>query len=867
MNDITDEDIRTDRSNALASYTMDYPKMENALKNTLDKVENRRRMVASIVNKTIDELKDKEKELKSKVKLLGDEFSEEFIINTSVKLGINKDTLIYETIDIGSKNIVFKESGNNKNDLDSFIKVMLTNYYCNVRPGYFDVTVYDPNGLGRSLAGFYNPDLEQLFRISTDNLEAIIKELKEHTDRVIKLTKGATVSEYNAMASKVGKTCINYKLLLILSQPKTIEENEALRSFVEYSADLGVFVWIVGDNEFPNTHVFNKPFEGIKEPITIDRNEFPVHVTDNLFKAFNALKSPSLLWEDFKNIAIPDKDIWSYNADEFIQLDPGFEEGDPSKFRGYTVGNTGDIHSLCVGGTGAGKSVFINNIIANICTKYSPKDVELWLVDFKGSEFNFYLKNPTIGQNYMLPHIKACLCTSDPDYSVSLFKALRDEADSRYKFLMAEGFKNMYEFNKSMRKQGRAERCLKRTLVIADEFQVIFEKTDAKAQDQLKKDITQIAKVARACGIHLFFCSQSMKGTVSDDILSQFTLRFGLRCPMDVSLAVMGTKFSGEIREKNGYLYVSSIDDKKKELQKRYRTPFIPDKSLRDRINMLAEKAIKERFERESEAITYDETTIHNIEEVDALYENVLKGVDVNNLFILGERMVYSERGRRSNIILSRENNQHIFSVFSNTSDAVMFFNTLMENLKYNGECMKIFNSQVKDLGYLCHVDELIDKDNAIFYDEEQTPSTLLPVFQKIVETRKQAEDPNKLKPLYIFLLGWDKSVGFGIDSNYKLTDGYSTLLQTCGTANVHFIFITSSQGEIPKSIVMAANHRIAGKCDEKSSTTLLDSNAAYKNYDQDNGYMFLFSSGRVERLKIYRSELTRTIKEKELRI
>lgn len=867
MENITDDDIRTDMSKAIAEYTKDYPKMQKELESSITSINERRNKILSNISDVRKLLKDRESILKSEVKLLGQEFSESGVISTSVKLGVNENTLIYETVDVGMQNILFRSKGNDPRELDKFIKVMLANYYCNVRPGYFDVTVYDPNGMGRSMAGFYSTEMEQVFQISNDNLDEILKGLKDYTDTVIKTTKGRSINEYNAKAMQDERLCLNYKLLLVLSQPKTMEENEALRSFIEYSADLGVFVWMVTDTVFPKTKVFNKPFEGISQPINIDPFDFPVEVVSNMYKKFKSLVSPSLMWNDFKDKAIPDDKIWTYNADEFIDLDPGYEDGDSSKSKGYTLGNTGDIHALCVGGTGAGKSVFINNLIANVVTKYSPNAVRLWLVDFKGSEFNFYLKKPEIGHNYILPHIDACLCTSDPDYSVSLFSALRGDAEERYKFLMNKGFKNMYEYNKAMRKAGTPEKCLPRILFIADEFQVIFEKTDGKAQDSLKKDITYISKVARACGIHLLFCSQSMKGTVSADILSQFTLRFGLRCPMEVSMEVMGTKLSGDIREKNGYLYVSSIDDKKKELQKRYRTPFIPDGQLLGRIELVTKKAQTEGFSRD-EAIVYDETTKHGIKEIDDLYEHDLKNMDVKNLFILGERMVYSRRGRRSNLILGRENNQHIFSAFSNTKDTIMFFNTLMENLKYNGSNGGlIINAQIKDLGYVCGVDKYVDEDNALFNLDEQTPSTLLPIFQQIMAARKEEPDADSLSPLYIVCIGWDKAMYFGIDTQYKITDQYATLLQTCGTVNMHFIFISTSKSEIPKSIITACSHRIAGKVDEVTSTTLLDSVAAYKTYEMEDGYMFYFTSGSVERLKIYVSEIMRTVKERSIRI
>ena len=78
---------------------------------------------------------------------------------------------------------------------------------------------------------------------------------------------------------------------------------------------------------------------------------------------------------------MPDNKTWTFIGDSFIDLDPGFIEGDPTQFKGYTIGNEGDVHVIGVGGTGAGKSVFLNHIIATACKKYSPRDLELWILN------------------------------------------------------------------------------------------------------------------------------------------------------------------------------------------------------------------------------------------------------------------------------------------------------------------------------------------------------------------------------------------------------------------------------------------------------------------------------------------------------
>ncbi len=862
-----DEDIRNNMSKDISEYMREYQSMNDEISKISLKIEDIKKDMLLDIKVLYEKLSNKEKELKSKISLLGDTFSEDYIINTEVKLGFDEDTFIYQTLEVGMRNIVFNKSNCSEEDLDSFIKVMLANFYCNVRPGYLDVLVYDPNGRGRSLSGFYSTELEKIFVRSDESIEKILEGLKNHIDNVINLTKGKSINDYNRESEKIGRTMLGYKLLIVLSQSKQMEEDETLRSFMEYSASLGVFVWIVSDMNFKNTLVFRRPFQNIDNPIKIDRFEFPVKISEGLENSFKNLQVNTLFWNDYNNNTTKKDDIWSKNTDEFIELNPGYENGDTSKSKGYTLGNQGDIHGICVGTSGAGKSAFINQLIANLCYKYSPKTLSLWLVDFKGTEFNFYLKRPELKQYNMLPHLNACLCTSDPDYSVSLFKAIRDLTDTRFRDLKALGFDNMYNYNKAMRKAGREEECWKRTLVIIDEFQVIFEKTDSKAQLSIKADITQMSKLARAAGVHLLFCSQSMNNTIPPDILDQFTLRFGLRCSLATSQAIMGTNFSGEIKERNGYLYVSSTDDKKKELQKLYRIPYLDKDPLRIVIDDIAKLSDELNYFNEG-VITYNETDVHYLDEVSDLYNGPLKNYDVNNLFVLGELMVYSKDYKRSNIILNRGNNEHIFATFSDTMDMVMFFNTIMCNLSNNGGLSKIiFNSQVQDLGYVCGVDKYLDDGNKFFCDEVNNPASLLKIFKDINNKRSSIVNKSSLDPIYIILIGWDKSIGFGVNTNYSLSEEYNTLLQICGMNNIHFIFINTSLNDIQKNIVMSCKYKIAGKVDNKTSMTLLDSEVAYKIYEQPNGYMFLFEDGKLERMKIYQSTIDREIKERRLRI
>ena len=817
------------------------------------------------IDRQYQEMKKKFEEEKSKVKLLGEEVTNSKVFNTIFKLGL-KDDVIEETKDIGLSNIVIRPN-EDEQKMKKFLQVLLANAFMNVKGDLLSVIVYDPNKFGQDLVSFYRTELEMLLIFKNDKLDETISQLKDYAMKNMKEMRGKDINEFNTEADKVGRMTKEYKLLIVLSQPKALEEDEALTEFMSYSAKLGVFVWLVSNKNLPDTIIFREPFEGVKNPYQINLDTFGSKVSNTLVTAIKNNKIDGLAWKEFINIAVPDNKTWTFIGDSFIDLDPGFIEGDPTQFKGYTIGNEGDVHVIGVGGTGAGKSVFLNHIIATACKKYSPRDLELWLVDFKCIEFTFYL--PTDEFPYTLPHIKACLCTTDGDYAASVYKALKAESDRRYTIFAKNGVKNLKEYNQKMRRSGALDRVLPRTILINDEFQVIFEKADGKILEQIVKDMTHIAKIGRAAGVHLFFTSQSMNKTLSADILQQFTLRFALRCDEAVSMDVLGTKYASSIKEKFGYLYARSQNDKSLETQKRYRTPYIGNSELREHIQKLAITAEEQHIPKH-ELITYNETTIHPIEELEEFYNNLYRmkiEVPDDGLIVLGNRMAYSiENKAPDNIILTSENNTHIMSTFAETVDLVNFYRQILCNIRhFKNHAQILYNSQIKDLHYLCEIDKDVPEEQLELSSPKTDIYTLVELFQTIYNNRVKTN--NKVTPAYFILVGWNKAIGFGIDKDPSLTADFSTLLQVCGEYHMHFIFINTAQAYIGSNIVSACKYKICGKCDEKSSFDLLSSNQGCKSFESiKNGYIYIREGdSSVRRTKLYLSKQTREIKPKEL--
>lgn len=838
-------------------------------KNFLDDYDIKKQdLIARMLEKQENLINEFEDE-KKKMKLLGDFRSVHLVYNPKYLLGL-KDGVLPEYVETGLRNIVIRPC-DDELLMKKFLQCMVINALCNVKLQSISITVCDPNNFGRDLIGVLNDEVDAVFEISTDKMQKVIESFADQARVNLRTLRGSNIQDYNKECEKTGKSAIEYKLIIVLSQSNDKEDksDEELDSFMKYSAECGIFVWVVSNKTYENTFVFNEPFEGVDNPYDFDEVKFIVEFGDKFGKDLKDAKPEGLPWYGYLEKSFKREDLWTYSANEYVRIEPGFVDGDPARADYYTVGTNGDAHALVVGTSGAGKSVFINQFIGTMTLRYSPKELRLWLVDFKGAEFAMYLRK--VKEDYQLPHIDACLCTSDPEYAKSLFKALREVAEDRFANLKELGFRDVVEFNNEMRKQGRDDEIYPQIVMIVDEFQVIYVKGDSNTITQVNNDFTLLSKVARAAAVHLIFCSQSMKGTISNDVLDMFTLRVGLRCSSDVSMQIMGTPYAGNIRQRFGTLYVRSSSDKKAELQKRFKSPFQTKEVVLGHIKDMEEESIK-RGMINGRVIEYNEAKKHPVEEVDLAYKAMRPMIEDGTIvsagtIILGERMTYSKNALPENVVLETDPDSNIFSCFMNMSDLVNFFFTMKRNFdNYLGKSQIIYNAQTSDLHYLCHLDEIItDPALQAMSTRKMSMIDMIALFKNVVDGRTKSGD--KSFPIIFVCLGWTSSVGFGIEPNTnKVIDPLNMMMKTACEYNIHWIFIGSAKNSTPNSIVKACEYKICGKVDAKSAQDLVETIQASKSSGNLNdGFAYYNRKGEVSKFKIYQSILTREVKKSEI--
>ena len=193
-------------------------------------------------------------------------------------------------------------------------------------------------------------------------------------------------------------------------------------------------------------------------------------------------------------------------------------------------------NAIITGAVGQGKSNLISVIIHSLCMRYSPKELQLYLLDFKeGVTFKAF---SNIGQEDYLPHARTLGLESDVSFGLAVLNSLFNEYQSRMKLLKEKNAKSIRDLRSSF-----PEIQIPRIVVVIDEFQMMFgddNYTGQKIADMLEKSV----RLFRAAGIHFILASQTLVGNMAlshnkDSIFSQIPIRIALKNSESEARAVL----------------------------------------------------------------------------------------------------------------------------------------------------------------------------------------------------------------------------------------------------------------------------------------------------------------------------------------
>ncbi|KWR73293.1 hypothetical protein RN04_03360 [Arthrobacter sp. W1] len=169
-------------------------------------------------------------------------------------------------------------------------------------------------------------------------------------------------------------------------------------------------------------------------------------------------------------------------------------------------------HVLVCGTTGSGKSEALRRIIADFSCNYSPAQLALVLIDFKGGA--------GLGVYAGLPHVQLFASDLDEAAAQRTLEQLEHEVHRREELLADHGCSDIAEY------QDLAEPgpVLPRLVVVIDEFRVFIE-----TLPQASARIDRLAAVGRALGIHLILSTQRPAGALTGQTKANLNTTIALR--------------------------------------------------------------------------------------------------------------------------------------------------------------------------------------------------------------------------------------------------------------------------------------------------------------------------------------------------
>ncbi len=182
-------------------------------------------------------------------------------------------------------------------------------------------------------------------------------------------------------------------------------------------------------------------------------------------------------------------------------------------------------HGLIAGMTGSGKSELIISLVLSLAVSYSPRELQIAMIDFKGGGAAGML---TRGQ-YRLPHISSVLTDLDDSIIERALVSFQSECRRREELFTLLGeyhqtaVMDIHQYQEVW-EQDSGLPYLSELVIIVDEFAEL-----KKNHPDFMKDLITLARVGRSLGVHLILATQKPAGIVDEQIWSNSRFKLCLR--------------------------------------------------------------------------------------------------------------------------------------------------------------------------------------------------------------------------------------------------------------------------------------------------------------------------------------------------
>ncbi len=566
--DTSKNSLKTELANNLEKKDLDYKEiisefkgkeqrtlfeLRKSTKANIEKVKSQLNSLVGDLNKLPESYNNNQLNWKNEDILKGKEsVSSYFRIGVdAIKIKIDETAHVFEVPHcipfLNKSNISF--SCNNQNETKEAVRIshnIIGRTLLSLPASKTKITFIDPLELGGNAAP-YTPLLREIYGgmvfTQQNDIENQLLSLTRAIENVIQRylqNKFADIAQYNIETKEVPEP---YRLLVVYNFPHGFNDTTAnkLLNIIKSGPKAGVHTILINDKsaKLPYGMDWNV-FEGINikdVPLvisnTINRqfkfdqdlpyNEIVKYINIE-FPNTNTLKVPFTKYID------PQSKWWLGQSHKSFEVPIGRHAVD---IQNLIFNNALENQALLIGKPGSGKSNLLHVIIINALWKYSPDQLEIYLIDFKeGVEFAIYADKK-------IPHIRALAIESEREFGESVLLKIFNMLEERGNLCTKAGVDNIENYNEKCLRENTPDKIMPRVLLIVDEFHVFFSEEDALA-DRVQNMFATIIQKGRAYGLNTLFSSQTLSmRTMKRQIIGLINIRISLMCSDDDALIIL----------------------------------------------------------------------------------------------------------------------------------------------------------------------------------------------------------------------------------------------------------------------------------------------------------------------------------------